>query len=433
MNRRLSLTITEYALACLATFYLLYIYPWPELLSPTVTAGGDMASHYYPAWIMHNELLPHGQVTGWTMGNYAGFPIFHFYSTFPFVLIAALGYIFPMEQVFKLVTLLGPTTLPLAAAYFFRSLGYTRGGSVIAAASVLPVLFQQGNSMWGGNLSSVLAGEFCHSIGISLSLVFLGLFHRTVNGRGSWIGSAFLLAATGLSHAFAFMAALWSALFYVWPRRTTIKYGRYAAPVFLLSFLLLCFWGLPLAPRVQFTTEFNPVWHINDWKTVVPELLWPASLLALANLFLLLQRPRQFEEYPKTRVILGLLAAAVIGGLWYSIDFSAGLSQGPAWYTGATTAFVLAWIAVPGRSFCADRQGMLLFTFFGAAFLYAVVPDVGFPDIRFVPLGQFFAGFLAADLLTWLGSKFKFKLLYAVTIALATIAWTNDHIGYVPS
>ena len=59
-------------------------------------------------------------VTGWTMGNYAGFPILHFYSTLPFVLIALLGKIFPMTIAFKLVTLAGPTLLPVAAAFLFR-------------------------------------------------------------------------------------------------------------------------------------------------------------------------------------------------------------------------------------------------------------------------------------------------------------------------
>jgi hypothetical protein len=136
--------------------FLLSIYPWEHLLARTITAGGDTASHFYPALLMRDELLPALQWTGWTMGNYAGFPIFHFYSTLPFVLIALLGYVFPLEETFKLVTLLGPTTLPLAAAYLFWALGYRRGGPVLAAASVLPSLFQQGMSFCGVYITRVL-------------------------------------------------------------------------------------------------------------------------------------------------------------------------------------------------------------------------------------------------------------------------------------
>jgi hypothetical protein len=167
-------SLAETGLVLLPSVFLVYNLPWGSLLADTVTAGGDMASHYYPTKLMAEEILPSGQITGWTMGNYAGFAVFHFYSTLPFALIALLGDIFPMTIVFKLVTLAGVILLPLSAAYLFRTMGYERGGPALAAASVLPFLLQQGNSMWGGNIPSVLAGEFCHSIGITLSFFYLG-------------------------------------------------------------------------------------------------------------------------------------------------------------------------------------------------------------------------------------------------------------------
>ena len=159
----------ELALACTVSAALAYNYPWRDaVLAATTVAGGDMGSLYYPTKLMAEEILPRWQLTGWTMGNYAGFAVFHFYSTIPFLLIVLLGKLFPMQQTFKVVTLLGPTFLPLASAYLFRSLGYGRSAAPIAAVSVTPFLFQQGNSMWGGNIPSVLAGEFCHAIGITL-------------------------------------------------------------------------------------------------------------------------------------------------------------------------------------------------------------------------------------------------------------------------
>ena len=331
MSVRRWLSLAEIALVCCSAAYVSYHYPWEELLKATVTAGGDTASHYYPAWLMHEVLIPRFQVTGWTMGNYCGFPIFHFYSTLPFYVIAALGYVAPMMQSFKFVSLLGPTTLPLAAAYLFHALGYRRGTSVMAAASVLPFLFQTGNSMWGGNIASVLAGEFCHSIGLSLSFVFLGMLHKAVRGKSSWIACAFVLAAIGLCHAFAFLGALWFSLYYVWPRRDCLSMSRTVVPMYLLAFLLLCFWGLPLLPRVQFTTEYSMIWNIRDWQKVLPQLLWPAAILAAVNSVAMLVRVKRFS---------------------------------------------------------ADRQGLHYFCIFGAAFLYFLAPEAGFPDIRFVPIAQ---------------------------------------------
>ena len=78
----------ELLLVLAASAFLCWIYPWKDLLAVTVTAGGDTASHFYPTKIMHEVLIPNVQWTGWTMGNYAGFPIFHFYSTLPFFVIA---------------------------------------------------------------------------------------------------------------------------------------------------------------------------------------------------------------------------------------------------------------------------------------------------------------------------------------------------------
>jgi len=366
----------EFLSVLAASAFLCWIWPWNHLLTASVTAGGDTASHFYPTLMMHDVLIPNLQWTGWTMGNYAGFPIFHFYSTLPFFVIGALGYLFPLEIVFKLVTLIGPTALPLAAAYLFWALGYRRGGPVLAAGSVLPFLFQQGNSMWGGNIPSVLAGEFCHSIGLALSLVFLGHMHRLSRGIGSWVVGGLLLAAVGLSHAFAFIGTLWFAMWYLRPRADSALVLPRVAPAFVLAALLLAFWGFPLLPRVQFTTEWTMIWNIHEWTEVVPELLWPAGILAGINTLLMLVRLKRYEP---------------------------------------------------------DRHGLMLFALFGSVVLYCVSPVTGFPDIRFVPIGQIFIGFLAADLVTWAGSRLRFPGIYAAAGLVLCMGWAHQHMGYLPS
>ncbi|MFN2377688.1 MAG: 6-pyruvoyl-tetrahydropterin synthase-related protein, partial [Candidatus Binatia bacterium] len=334
----------EFLSVLAASAFLCWLWPWGDLLTVSVTAGGDTASHFYPSLIMRDVLIPNLQWTGWTMGNYAGYPIFHFYSTLPFFVIGALGYFFPMEITFKFVSLLGPTTLPLAAGYYFWCHGYRRGGPVLAAGSVLPFLFQQGNSMWGGNIPSVLAGEFCHSIAFSLSFVFLGHLHRLSRGIGSWVVGGLLLAAVGLSHAFAFLGVLWSAAWYLRPRADSALQWTRLGPVFLLAALLLAFWGFPLLPRVKFTTEWTMIWNIREWTEVLPELLWPAAVLAGLNVLAMALRLKKYDP---------------------------------------------------------DRHGLMLFSLFGSVVLFAVSPVTGFPDVRFVPIGQVFLGLMAADLVVW--------------------------------
>ena len=75
----------------------------------------------------------------------------------------------------------------------------------------------------------------------------------------------------------------------------------------------------------------------------------------------------------------------------------------------------------------------MLFSLFGSVILYCISPITGFPDIRFVPIGQIFLGFLAADLVAWVGTPFHFPVLYATTALLVCMGWTYDHIGYLPS
>jgi len=399
VQRRIGV-VAELVLALVPCAFLLYTYPWPDLLARTTTAGGDMASLYYPTTVMAKDLLPNWQITGWTMGNYAGFPIFQFYSTLPFVVVALLGKVFPMEVVFKLATLLGPTLLPLAAAYLFVSLGYGRGAAAMAAASVLPFLFQQGNSMWGGNLPSVLAGEFCHSIGISLSLVFLGVLHRAVRGKGSWPAAALLLAAIGLCHTFAFLAAVWYSLFFLWPRRDARTVAPPVLAAYAIAFLLLCFWGLPLPARLKFTTEWSMIWRIKSWTEVVPAPLWPASVLTAANLLVM------------------LVSAAF---RWLS-----------ARRGNAPRSRVFSALA-DLKPFERDRQGLLLFVLAGMALLYFLVPAIGFPDIRFIPIAQIFLGLMAADFLYWAGRRIQVPLPMAVAVVVGVCVWTQSNIGYVPS
>jgi tetratricopeptide (TPR) repeat protein len=392
--------LADHALALAPSLFLLTQYPWDALLAPTTAAGGDMASLYYPTKLLAEEIMPRWQLTGWTMGNYAGFPVLHFYSTLPFAAIVLLGKVFPMQQTFKIVTLAGPTLLPLAAGYLFRRLGYGRGAAAVAAVSVLPFLLQQGNSMWGGNIPSVLAGEFCHSIGLTLSVVFLGALHRTVTEKRSWVLPALLLAVIGLCHTFAFLAAVWYSLFFVWPRRGVSDRATPVIAVYLVAFLLLCFWGLPLPSRLVFTSEWSMIWRIKEWTEVLPQALWPAGIVAGINV---------------AWMLLSSIAAALAGRGWRPPE-------------PATGAWTLA------KPFVVERQGLLIFVIGGGLLLYFLAPAIGFPDIRFIPVSQLFLSLLAADFVIWLGALvFRHREAFAACLVAGGLAYAYSHLGYIPS
>ncbi|MEA2345836.1 MAG: hypothetical protein QOF63_4005, partial [Thermoanaerobaculia bacterium] len=140
-----------------------------NLFANNTPTGGDMGAHVWGPAYLRDHLLRHGRITGWTPDWYAGFPAFQFYMVIPAlavvalnagfhgwlallpaavaialggygllqpkhswqrrvlvtaaVLIAVLGIGLPYGVAFKLVTVSGIVTVPLAAYAFGRLAG----------------------------------------------------------------------------------------------------------------------------------------------------------------------------------------------------------------------------------------------------------------------------------------------------------------------
>ena len=170
-------------LSGILAFLLDYFSP-SLLLTDSVPAGGDTPSHFYTVRYLADVLLPQGRLSGWCPGALAGFPILQYYFPLPFVLAAALGKIVSLAAGFKIATAAGTFLLPLSAYGFFRLLRAPFPAPVLSAALSLCFLFNEGNTMWGGNIASTLAGEFCFSLSLALVVLWLGLvFHETASGR----------------------------------------------------------------------------------------------------------------------------------------------------------------------------------------------------------------------------------------------------------
>lgn len=163
---------------CIFIFLLTYFKP-SLILSKTTIAGGDTISHYYPAHYMKTYLLPNFKITGWSPGWYAGFPIFHFYMPVCYILASILGYVIGLQIAFKIITILGIFLLPITSFYCFKIMKFKFPMPIIAALMSLIFLFHQGNSMWGGNIPSTLAGEFSYSLSLSIMVDILGLLPST--------------------------------------------------------------------------------------------------------------------------------------------------------------------------------------------------------------------------------------------------------------
>ena len=61
------------------------------VFSNNTPTGGDMGAHVMGPAYLRDELLPNGQLSGWSMYWYAGFPMYRFYMVVPALMIVGLN------------------------------------------------------------------------------------------------------------------------------------------------------------------------------------------------------------------------------------------------------------------------------------------------------------------------------------------------------
>jgi len=198
-------------------------------------------------------------------------PLNTVYFPLPDTLAALLGYVIPFDIAFKLVTIFGAVTLPIAAWAFGRLVGMERPRPAVLAVFTMPFLFDQTFTIYGGNLYSTMAGEYAFSLGLSIALVFLGVVIRGMRTGRSKIPAVLLLSACVLSHLvptlFCFVGA-GAALLFFGPTRRRVWW---LVSVIGSAFLLVAWWAVPFIMEQAYSTTMG-------WQNVTTY----ASLLAPA-------------------------------------------------------------------------------------------------------------------------------------------------------
>jgi len=356
------------------------------LLTSTTTTGGDTASHFYALEYLKQVLLPAGLVSGWTPGNYAGFPILQFYFPLNFLFMVFMSGLVSLQVAFKLGSLAGILLLPVAAFSFLRLVRVPFPGPGIGAALTLPLLFNSSHSMWGGNILSSLAGEFSYSLSMALSLLLLGSIYRGLRENNGVVRNALLVFLVGFSHGYTLLFAEAMSTYLLIGTRGFIRRGFYLGRVYALAFCLLAFWIVPLLVFTRYTTSYDLVWTIHSWREIFPPLLVPSLVIGAVG-------------------TLGLLVA------------------GTGKYRAA------------GREFL-PVVGYLWFGLAMAVVFFVAAPKIGVVDIRYVPYGHLLGSLLAAVALGWLGwslRRWKVDWVLLPVIVTATMFWVAASPGPVAS
>jgi hypothetical protein len=259
------------------------------LLLPTIAAGGDMPCHFPTAAWFCERLLPELRLHGWYPGAYLGHPLLLYYFPFPFLVMAALAPAFGLPVAFKLGTVGGVFLLPLLSYLSFRLMRLAFPAPLLAAAAALVFLYVEDNPIWGGTITSTLAGEFSYTYGAGFAVLFVGVLVRArQDGRGPWLAGA-ALALTAYAHGYAVLwAGLTAAgLLVAEPsRRRLLWLASVAAVAAALAAPSL----VPLLADWGWTTPYDDAWIDVTTRGVFPALLRPLFAIGAAGAIAILAR-----------------------------------------------------------------------------------------------------------------------------------------------
>ncbi|WP_419839961.1 glycosyltransferase [Candidatus Poriferisodalis sp.] len=186
------------------------------LVSTATPTGGDMGAHVWGPAFLRDELLPSGSLRGWSTDWYAGMPAGHFYMVVPYLLVVVADAVLPSYNVaFKLVAISGVATMPAAAWLMGRLAGWPRLLRSLLPAALLLFVFDVNFTIYGGNAASTLAGEFAFSIALSATLVYLGMFWRSLERGTGRARASLLLAFVALCHPIPLMFAVTASILMV--------------------------------------------------------------------------------------------------------------------------------------------------------------------------------------------------------------------------
>ena len=419
-----------------------------EIFLNTTPTGGDMGAHVWGPAFLRDELLPSLQLRGWTSDWYAGFPAMHFYMVLPYLMIVFLDLLVPYGVAFKLVAISGVCFMPLAAWKMARLSNWKEPLPALMAIGALLFVFDSNFTIYGGNVASMLAGEFAFSIGLAVALIYLGLVNQCLHMGRFTARAAVALAIVALCHPITLLFSVSATVVLILARSIhSLPKKIGSKPTFVMLSL-----GL-LAPAVAFiASSVNEIRFVFcllpvlclllvDLKVSVKAVLmglWAAALSAfwtvpfllrhrylndmgwerldevVNNLFFPERLPGDSAKMPITWVLVLAAVAVVVGAIkWHQPSIA---------LTVMAVASGCAFVLWPQHRLWNAR--LLPFWYLSLYLLAAV-------GVWFLIEGLFSSGSRANR--NYLARRQRFALLLSpILIVLAASAFVAVHLGIAP-
>lgn len=309
-NNYLIIFVTLLVFAFVYGFIIVKL-PWDLIFTDTMVSGGDTGSHNYLAYYSQ-EIFP--KIKWWSPDWTAGFPFLYFYPPFLFYLTSIFAYFFPINIVFKLITLLGTFCLPLAIFLCLKLLKFEFPIPQIGTLFSLSYLFLEKFSIYGGNIPSTLAGEFSFSLGFALLFIFIALLIKGIKEKRYLLANILILSLMVVVHPLPVIIAVLFGLFVFLIEGVLGKKMKeiflYLFKVYGIAFFLTAFWSLPFLIFHFFGYTAKMQWYqIVRLDEIFPSALYPMFAFAIIGCFYFILR------YKKENKNLLWLFAVIVSAL----------------------------------------------------------------------------------------------------------------------
>jgi hypothetical protein len=257
----------------------------PKTVWNTLPAtGGDTGSHFFPLWVLVEKALPHFQIRTWSPGNLMGEPLLLHYFPGPFLFMAFLSLFMPLGLAFNIGTMAPLFAFPMSLYFAMSRMNVSYQFRFAAVAASFLALFNESYSMWGGNATSLLAGQYAHLYALNFLFITIGVIANDLKYKNSY-WAAIPTAITALCHSYIFMLLPFVFLsFLVCGDVKKLKQNfKYFFIVGILGILMAAWFLIPQIMHAPWMTGNAMKWEFsNVWKE-----LFPINFRALAVIFLI--------------------------------------------------------------------------------------------------------------------------------------------------
>ncbi len=222
--------------------------------------GGDMGAHIVAIDTFIKDFMPNFQINGWSNDWFGGYPLYYFYFPLPAIITFFLNLVFPFGIAFKIMVVLSIIFVVYSIEKLMRKT--SNQFSIFGASAGLFYVFTESFTIYGGNLASVLAGQFSFTYSIAFANLSIFYLLKSKNYFRFPISSIFLGLCL-LSHLIPFIIYIPIYAFYWLSQKENLNQKILSISIFLA---LITRWSVSIFMNLEYTTNmsYTPFSSLED-------------------------------------------------------------------------------------------------------------------------------------------------------------------------